>query len=116
MIRIYGLKNCDTCRDALKWLVAEGLCHQFVDVRKDGVDASEITAWVATLGWKTLLNRRGSTWRGLSDVDKENVDEAKAIKLMLEHPALIKRPVFHANGAYLVGFKDHQKASLIAGQ
>ena len=116
MIRMYGLKNCDICRAALKWLVAEGLRHRFVDVRKDGLDASEITAWVATLGWETLLNRRGTTWRGLSDTDKENVDEAKAISLMMTHPALVRRPIFHTNGTYLVGFKDHQKASLIAGQ
>ena len=116
MIRIYGLKNCDTCRAAVRWLLAERLDHRFVDVREDGVDASEMTAWAAALGWEALLNRRGTTWRVLSETDKENVDEAKAIKLMLEHPALIKRPVFHANGAYLVGFKDKQKARLAAPQ
>ena len=116
MIRIYGLKNCDTCRAALKWLVAEGLDHRFVDVRKDGVDVSEITTWVAALGWETLLNRRGTKWRGLSDVDKENIDGGKAIKLMMTHPVLIKRPVFHADGTYLVGFKGDQKATLAAGR
>ena len=115
-IRFYGLKNCDTCRAALKWLEAEGLDHRFVDIRKDGVDALVMSTWAAALGWDALLNRRGSTWRGLSDGDKENVDEAKAISLMMVHPALVKRPVFHANGTYLVGFKDDQKAALAAGQ
>ena len=116
MISIYGLKNCDACRAALKWLKAEGLDHRFVDVRRDGVDAPEISAWVAALGWDTLLNRRGTTWRGLSDADKKNVDEGTAVSLMMAHPSLIKRPVFHANGTYLVGFKDDQKAALAAGQ
>ena len=87
-----------------------------VTVEKDGLEASEITAWVVALGWETLLNRRGTTWRGLSDTDKENVDEAKAISLMVAHPALIRRPIFQINGTYLVGFKDDQKAFLIAGQ
>ena len=116
MISMYGLKNCDTCRGALKWLVAEGLDYRFVDVRKDGLDTSEITAWAAALGWEALINRRGTTWRGLSDADKEDIDEAKAIKLMMTHPGIIKRPVFHSNGTYLVGFKDDQKAALTAGQ
>ena len=116
MISMYGLKNCDICRAALKWLVAEGLDHHFYDVRKDGVGASDVSAWVAALGWESLLNRRGTTWRGLSDSDKEDVDEAKAIELMMAHPALIKRPIFSVKGTFLVGFKDDQKASLMAGQ
>ena len=116
MISVYGLKNCDTCRSALKWLAAERLDYQFFDVRKDGVGASDLLAWAAALGWESLLNRRGTTWRGLSDADKEDVDKAKAIELMMAHPAVIKRPIFHLNGMYLVGFKDDQKAALIAGQ
>ena len=116
MITIHGLKNCDTCRAALKWLQAEGLKHQFSDVRKDGVSEADMRAWVVALGWEALLNRRGTTWRGLSDADKDGVDEAKATKLMLAHPALIKRPVFEMDGSYLVGFKDEQKAVLAAGQ
>jgi len=116
MITVHGLKNCDTCRAALKWLQAEGLEHQFSDVRKDGVTEADMKAWVAVLGWEALLNRRGTTWRGLSDADKDSVDEAKAVKLMLEHPALIKRPVFDIGSTYLVGFKDEQKGVLSAGQ
>ena len=116
MITIHGLKNCDTCRAALNWLQSEGLAHQFSDVRKDGVSEADMKAWVASLGWEALLNRRGTTWRGLSDVDKDGVDEAKAVKLMLEYPALIKRPVFDWDGTYLVGFKDEQKSVLSTGQ
>ena len=116
MIIVYGLKNCDTCRVALKWLANESLDHRFVDFRKDGVGETDITTWVVALGWESLLNRRGTTWRGLSNADKEDVDEAKAIELMMVYPALITRPVFHVNGIYLVGFKDDQKAKLIAGQ
>ena len=78
MISIYGLKNCDTCRAALKWLVAAGLSHRFVDIRKDGVEESQVSAWAAALGWEALLNRRGTTWRRLCDSGKENIDEATA--------------------------------------
>ena len=64
MITIHGLKKCDTCRAALNWLQSEGLAHQFSDVRKDGVSEADMKAWVASLGWEALLNRRGTTWRG----------------------------------------------------
>ena len=70
MLNIYGLKNCDTCRKALKWLEAEGIPFAFVDVRKDGIDTSDIESWVDAVGVDSLLNKRGTTWRGLSDADK----------------------------------------------
>ena len=73
-------------------------------------------AWAVALGWESLLNRRGTTWRGLSHADKEDVDAAKAIELMMAHPTLIKRPIFNANGTFLVLFKDDQKATIIASQ
>ena len=78
MISIYGLKNCDTCRKALKWLEAEGIAHEFKDIRADGFSDAQLDNWVATAGWETLLNRRGTTWRKLSDAEKDGVDEAKA--------------------------------------
>ena len=67
MISIYGLKNCDTCRKALKWLEAEGIAHELKDIRADGFSDAQLDNWVATTGWETLLNRRGTTWRKLSD-------------------------------------------------
>ena len=103
MITVTGLKNCDTCRNAMKWLKAEGVEAKLHDLRADGLDGAALDRWIAAVGWETLLNRRGTTWRGLSDADKADVDGAKARALMLAHPALIKRPVFEMEGRVLVG-------------
>ncbi len=112
MITVYGLKNCDTCLKALKWLEAEGVAHRFHDLRKDGLDTPRLKRWIAAAGWETLLNRRGTTWRGLDDNAKDGVNEAKAAALMAAHPALIKRPVFEGGARVIVGFKDEQRREL----
>jgi len=112
MITVYGLKNCDTCRKARKWLTAQGLEHRFHDVRADGLDATTVKAWTATLGWEKLLNRRGTTWRGLGDADKQDLDQEKAVALMTAQPALIKRPVFDVAGTYALGFDDQVQTML----
>ena len=112
MIIIFGLKNCDTCRKARKWLDMEGLEHQFKDVRADALSAETIAGWISAVGWEILLNRRGTTGRRLSDADKHAVDADKAQALMAEHPALIKRPVFEVSGKVLVGFKEDVQANL----
>lgn len=109
MITVHGLKNCDTCKKALKWLDEQDLAHQFRDVRRDGVDEATITRWIDAVGWETLLNKRGTTWRGLGDAEKDSVDETSAAALMAAHPALIKRPVFELDGRVIVGFKDEQR-------
>jgi len=113
MLTIYGLKNCDTCRKARSWLKERGIDHEFHDVRADGITSADVQRWADTAGWEKLLNRRGTTWRGLSDTDKEAVDEAKAVSLMSENPALIKRPVFEQAGKVVVGFTadDQQDVS-----
>lgn len=112
MITVYGLKNCDTCRKALKWLRESGIDHKFHDVRADGVTAGDVRRWADSAGWETLLNRRGTTWRKLPDAGTAAVDAASAVALMVEHPALIKRPVFETGADIVVGFKDAQKAAL----
>lgn len=112
MIIVYGLKNCDTCRKAQKWLEAEGIEYQFRDVRADVLESPTIARWIAAVGWELLLNRRGTTWRKLGDVDKHDVDGEKAQALMSEHPALIKRPIFEKGDSVLVGFKDDVQAKL----
>lgn len=106
MITLYGLKNCDTCRKALKWMTSEGIEHTFKDIRADGVAEAQMDRWIDAVGWDTLLNRRGTTWRKLADTDKEGVDAARAKTLMLAQPALIKRPVFETGTAVIVGFKE----------
>lgn len=114
MIVVHGLKNCDTCRKAMKWLRAEGRDARLHDLRADGLDAAMLERWVAALGWEALLNRRGTTWRKLPAEATADMDETKAKALMLAHPALIKRPVFETGGRILVGFKDREKAQLKA--
>ena len=115
MITVYGLKNCDTCRKAMKWLDEQGLRHQFIDVRKDGVEEADIARWIDAVGWETLLNKRGTTWRGLGDAVKESTNESIIAALMAAHPALIKRPVFEMNGRVVVGFRDEQRRLLEDG-
>ena len=95
MITMYGIKNCDTCRKALKWMQAEGIEHRLHDLRADGLDTEVVT----------VLNMRGTTWRNLPDADKEERDEKKASALMLTNPTLIKRPVFDLDEKIVVGFK-----------
>ena len=112
MISVYGLKNCDTCRKALKWLDAEGVAHAFYDLRKDGVTRDKIAHWVQAVGADQLINRRGTTWRGLSEAEKNSVDGVHATDLIVEYPALIKRPLIEYDGGVLVGFGDAVQQAL----
>lgn len=114
VLTVYGLKNCDTCRKAIKWLEAEGIPYRFHDLRADGIKSADVKRFAKSAGWETLLNRAGTTWRGLSDKQKANAGEADALSLMAEHPALIKRPVFDfGKGEVIVGFRDPQKAAVL---
>ena len=112
MVIIYGIKSCDTCRKALKWLKAEGIEHQFHDLRKDGLDPTSLSRWVTEVGWEKLLNRRGATWRSLSDAERYGIDETKAEALMLENPTLIKRPVFEVGNKIVVGYSAAEQQAL----
>lgn len=110
MLTLYGLKNCDTCRKARAWLDRQGVSYRFHDFRADGLDCATLDGLEAELGWETLLNRRGTTWRGLADSERADLDRDKALALMLVHPALIKRPILAAAGRTLVGFTPDQYA------
>ena len=112
-MKLYGLKNCDTCRKALKALENFGHQPDFHDVRVDGVTKAYLTKWARAAGWEKLLNTRSTTWRGLSDKDKANVDEKKAIALMAAHPTLIKRPVIEADDAITVGWTKDVQSKLL---
>lgn len=113
MWTVHGLKNCDTCRKALKWLEAEGIEHRFHDVRKDGLTEEMVERWAAAASVEQLVNRRGTTWRRLSDEDRAAAESGKeAIPLCAANPALIKRPVFERDTRVLVGFTDQVKADL----
>ena len=116
MITVYGLKNCDTCRKAMKWLKAEGLEARFNDFRTDGLDPTKLDAWIAALGIDDVLNRRGATWRKLPAAERESADDARLKALMLEHPALIRRPVFElgVGRGVVIGFKPAEQEKIRA--
>jgi Spx/MgsR family transcriptional regulator len=112
-VTIYGIKNCDTMKKARAWLDTAGIDYAFHDYKVAGIDKAHLERWCKDAGWETLLNRAGTTFRKLPDTDKEGLTEAKAIKLMLAQPSMIKRPVLEAGKALLVGFKpEDYKAAL----
>lgn len=104
MITLYGIKNCDTMKKAIKWLEEEGAEYRFHDYRKDGIDAGLIKGFCDALGWEAVLNTRGTTWRKLPDADRTNMTADKAVHLMAAHEALVKRPVWEKGGEYRLGF------------
>jgi arsenate reductase (glutaredoxin) len=105
MIILYGIPNCDTVKKARVWMDNQGLPYTFHDYKKSGVDAAKLAEWCEAKGWETILNRAGTTFKKLADNDKSDLDQAKAISLMLAQPSMIKRPVAEYSGACLVGFK-----------
>ena len=110
-ITIYGIKNCDTMKKARAWLDDAGVSYVFHDYKIDGIDRVRLAAWCKAVGWETLLNRSGTTFRKLPEADKQNLDEAKAIALMLAQPSIIKRPV----RAWGLQFHIECDAAMIAG-
>ena len=102
---IYGIKNCDTMKKARAWLDAHGVTCQFHDYKQDGIDRARLAKWCDKAGWETLLNRAGTTFRKLPEAEKTDLDERRAIALMLAQPSMIKRPVLEIAGKLLVGFK-----------
>lgn len=105
-LTLYGIPNCDTVKKARKWLENNQLDYQFHDFRKDGLSESDLTEWCNALGWEQVLNKRSTSWRALDAADKEHLDQAKAIALMLASPTLVKRPVLAHNSQFKTGFKD----------
>ena len=106
MITIYGIKNCDTMKKAIKWLKDNGIEFTFHDVRKDGLDEKQILAWEKELGWEVLLNRRGMLWRKVDQASKDNIDKKSAIELMKKDAGIIKRPILDLGDKRIVGFSE----------
>lgn len=105
-VTIYGIKNCDTMKKARQWLDANGISFEFHDYKAEGIDRVHLERWVGELGWETVLNRAGTTFRKLDDADKQGLDAEKAIALMLAQPSMIKRPILDlGDGRLLAGFK-----------
>ena len=104
-ITIYGIKNCDTMKKARGWLDDHGVAYDFHDYKAVGIAKDKLKQWSDEVGWETLLNRAGTTFKKLPDSDKEGLNERKALALMLAQPSMIKRPVLDLGGKLLVGFK-----------
>ena len=111
MTKLYGIKNCDTMKKAMNWLNANGVAYEFVDYKKAGVAEANLPDWAARAGWEKLLNTRGLMWKKLSDEERAAVDAQKALKLMAQYPALIKRPVLDTGKKLLVGFAPETYAA-----
>ena len=104
-VTIYGIKNCDTMKKARAWLDSHGVAYGFHDYKTAGITKDKLKQWSDDVGWETLLNRAGTTFRQLPDADKDGLNEKKALTLMLGQPSMIKRPVLDLGKKRLVGFK-----------
>ncbi|MGV2497517.1 ArsC family reductase [Pelagerythrobacter aerophilus] len=113
-IEVYGIPNCDTVKKARKWLDARGITYAFHDYKKEGADPERLQQWIAAAGVDTVLNRRGTTFRKLSEAEKADIDDAKAVTLLQQHPSMIKRPVVEYPGGLLVGFKEDEWAAALS--
>ncbi|MEL7188819.1 MAG: arsenate reductase [Pseudomonadota bacterium] len=108
-IHFYGIPNCDTVKKARKWLDANGQEYLFHDYKKEGADAGKVAAWIADKGVDVVLNKRGTTFRKLTDTQKADAgDSNKAVELLVQNPSMIKRPVVETPMGILVGFKEDE--------
>ena len=114
-LTVYGIKNCDTMKKARAWLDQRGVEYAFHDYKTTGIERGKLEGWANKVGWETLLNKAGTTFRKLPDRQKESLTEKKAIALMLAQPSMIKRPVLELGGGkLLVGFKPELYAEKLA--
>ena len=114
-ITIHGIKNCDTMKKARAWLEAAGIAHDFHDYKTAGISHAKLQAWVQKAGWEALLNRAGTTFRKLPEDQKQGLDEARAVALMLAQPSMIKRPVLTHGDALIIGFDAARYAKMLQG-
>ena len=106
VLTVHGIKSCDTCRKARKYLDDKKIEHTFHDIRDDGLNIQMLERWAGRISWETLLNKQSLTWRKIADVDKSDLSKSKAMALMIENPTLIKRPVFEHEDYIAVGFSE----------
>ena len=111
-VTIYGIKNCDTMKKARAWLDQHGVAYAFHDYKAAGIERAKLEGWAREVGWETLLNRAGRTFRLLPEKEQAGVTEKKAMALMLEQPSMIKRPVLERGKQLLVGFSPEKYAAL----
>lgn len=112
-LTLYGIPNCDTVKKARTWLDGRGIAYTFHDYKKAGADPARLAAWCDAAGWEKVLNRAGTTFKKLVDADKANLDQARAVVLMVANPSCIKRPIVEHPGGLLVGFKEAEWAAAL---
>jgi len=110
-VTLHGIKNCDTMKKAWSWLDDRGIAYVLHDYKTAGIDRQTLERWTAEVGWETLLNRAGTTFRKLPEKEREELTEKKAVALMLAQPSMIKRPVLDVGGTLVVGFKPEVYAA-----
>ena len=107
-VKLYGISSCDTIRKAKTWLKNQQIEFEFHDYRKQGLEQKLLESMISVLGWEAMLNRHGTTWRALPDTVKEQIDQASAMRVMLDNPAIIKRPLLATANQLHLGFSDRQ--------
>ena len=112
-MKVHGLPNCDSCRRARRWLEAVGADYRFRNLRKDPPASAEVRRWAGAVGWERLLNRRSTTWRGIPEPARTDLDAARAVALMVAYPALVKRPVVESDAGIAVGVDEAAWAGLV---
>ncbi len=106
MLTIYGIKSCDTCKKARKYLVEHDIDHRFHDLRENGLDIQMLERWAERMGYEKLLNKQSLTWRKMPEVDRADMTRSKALAAMIDRPTLIKRPILEADNFIAVGFSE----------
>jgi arsenate reductase len=106
VLTVYGIKSCDTCKKARKYLVENEIDHRFHDLREDGLDIQMLERWAERMGFEKLLNKQSPTWRKMPEVDRADMTRSKAMAAMIERPTLIKRPILEADNFIAVGFSE----------
>jgi len=115
-VEVFGIKHCDTMKKARSWLEAHGVAYVFHDYKAEGVSKENLETWIKELGWETVLNRAGTTFKALPDADKTGITPKKAVALMQAQPAMIKRPMLVRGGEVMAGFKPEIYAAFFDQQ
>jgi Spx/MgsR family transcriptional regulator len=110
MIAIFGIKNCDTMKKAFRWLDENKITYTFHDYKKEGVEETTAQAWVNELGWESIINKRGTTWRKLDEDTKNTMNNENAVHIMMSQPSMIKRPLLVINQSIILGFSAEEYA------
>ena len=106
MMRVFGISNCDKCREAKKWLMKNEIDFEFIDFRKQALTAEDIKRWIKSVGEEKLINKRGTTWRALPEKLKQNFEKFDVVNIMLEKPTVMKRPIFETQERIIAGFSS----------